>query len=41
VIVTGAARHGRRSADLDHIVASATIDDGIIIGPHVVIAVAG
>src|SRR5438093_3326432 len=37
-VVTGAAGHRRRSADLDHIVASATIDDGIIIGPHVVVA---
>src|SRR5437016_11381934 len=36
VIVTGAARHRRRSADLDHLVASATIDDGILMGPHVV-----
>ena len=41
VIVTGAARHGRISTDLDPIVARAAIDDGIIIGPHVVIAVAG
>jgi hypothetical protein len=41
VIVTGAARHRRRSADPDHIVASATIDDGTIMGPHMVIAIAG
>ena len=41
VIVTGAARHRRRSTDPDHIVASASIDDGIIMGPHMVIAVAG
>src|SRR3954452_15106060 len=29
VIVTGAARHGRRSADPDHIVARAGIDRGV------------
>jgi hypothetical protein len=34
-----AARHRRRSADPDHIVASATIDDGTIMGPHMVIAI--
>ena len=41
VIVTGAARHRRVSTDLDNIVARAAIDDGIIIGPHVVVTVAG
>ncbi|WP_247517738.1 hypothetical protein [Bradyrhizobium sp. 190] len=40
VIVTGTARHRRRTADLDRVVTSATVDDGIIIGQHIVIAVA-
>ena len=41
LIVTGAACHRGRTADLDRIVAGATIDDGMIIGPHMVIAIAG